>query len=157
MENADVIIKSIYVHLRSRFEEIFQKNTTMELWDDLPLWSITGSIQLFIDPKSNCFHEKFQFHKVEFKEKNGESGKELDGIEFYNVFRSIGLFSNVLDLTLIETIRDMDLSRRHFCKCIRCNKFFYNSTKKMRDYCSTKCTNAVRQKNYRKGKEDKVE
>jgi len=156
-KNVERILKCIQVHLRSRLEAIFQKNSEMELWDDLPLWPINGTINLFVDPKSHGFHELFQFAKVTLDDETKKSGKELDDTKNNNLFKIILLLSDVLDLILLEIIRDMDLTKGHFCKCPRCSSYFYNPTDKERISCSTRCTNAVRQQKYREGKEGKDE
>ena len=150
-KNVERILKCMQVHLLSRLEAIFQKNTEMELWDDLLLWPVNGTIHLYVDPKSHGFHEQIQVSKVTLDDETNKSGKELEDIKNNNLFKIILLLSDILDVILLEIVRDQELTKRHFCKCPRCGNFFYNPTKKEIIYCSKRCTDAIRQQNYRKG------
>jgi ribosomal protein S27AE len=61
----------------------------------------------------------------------------------------INALKKIMDLWLVEIIRDLDFSPRRFGQCPRCGGFFYSPTAKERVYCSTRCGGAARQEKFR--------
>jgi hypothetical protein len=120
-------------HLRSRFGDIIE-NTKM-LWE-MPLWRISGSIEFTVQATANRFHERFQLCKA-------TPGNGINHLK------------KNFDLWLIEIIRDLDSSPQRFGQCARCGLFYYSPTEKARTYCSTKCSNAVRQQKFRRERRKK--
>jgi hypothetical protein len=53
---------------------------------------------------------------------------------------------------LIEIIRDLDFKPNRFRQCPRCGNFFYQPTEKKSIYCSIRCGNAVRLKEFRRAR-----
>ncbi len=121
------IISAMQKHLRSRLEAIFKNATEMLWWDEL--WSISVSVKFIIDPRTNRFREVCQLQKVKV-------GNEPNA------------YKKILDLCLMEIIRDLDSNPRRFGRCPHCSSYFHNPTDKKRIYCSTRCSNAVRQQKF---------
>jgi endogenous inhibitor of DNA gyrase (YacG/DUF329 family) len=123
------IMQGLQKHLRSRFNKIIH-NTILLV--EMPLWTVRGSLKLTVD-KENHFYERFRFLKV--KEEN-----ELKAMK------------KLIDLALVEIIRDLDFKPRRFHQCPKCKSYFYQPTEKERIFCSTKCGDAVRLQKFRKEK-----
>lgn len=132
-DNLFNIMDALQRHLCSRLGDIV-KNVKM-LWE-MPLWQISGSVQFTFDPFEKRFYERFQLRKV-------KRGNEIKALK------------KIIDLWLIEIIRDLDSSPRRFGQCARCGRFYYNPTEKVRTYCSTRCGGAARQETFRKGRREK--
>jgi len=129
------ILGEMQKHLRARLEDLV-KNSTSYREEELLLWSISGTMNFIIDPITNRFRQVFQLQKVKI-------GNEQNA------------FKKVLDLNLMEIIRDLDANPRRFGRCPRCRSFFCNLTDKKKIYCSLKCANSERQQKCRKGRRDK--
>ncbi|WP_155301812.1 hypothetical protein [Desulfosarcina widdelii] len=126
-QSALIIIGALQEHLRLRLDVIIE-NKQM-LWE-MPLWQISGSLTFTLDPLDRRFQERFQLRKV-------KRGNEINALK------------KVMDLWLVEIIRDLDFSPRRFGQCPRCDGFFYSPTAKERVYCSTRCGGATRQEKFR--------
>lgn len=61
---------------------------------------------------------------------------------------------SVLLLNIVSAL-DSDIMRIKRCKKENCNTYFWQPTKRPKNYCSQKCAGAVRQKKYMNGKTDK--
>jgi hypothetical protein len=129
------LLSALQKHIRSRLDGIIE-NKQM-LWE-MPLWEVSGSVLLTLHPIKNRFYERFQLRKV-------KRGNEINALK------------KIMDLWLIEIIRDLDFSPQRFGQCPRCGGFFYSPTERVRTYCSTRCANAVRQQQFRDGKRGKDE
>ena len=55
-------------------------------------------------------------------------------------------FNQIVDYTFLQLIMRLHLEPTRFKKCIRCNNYFYQKTKRLTRYCGIKCANAGRQK-----------
>jgi hypothetical protein len=121
------LIGTLQRRLRSRLGIIIE-NKQM-LWE-MPLWEISGSVTFTLDPRGRRFQERFQLRKV-------KCGNEINALK------------KIMDLWLVEIIRDLDFSPRRFGQCPRCGGFFYSPTAKERIYCSTRCGGAARQEKFR--------
>jgi hypothetical protein len=124
------IMQGLQKHLRARFNKIIH-NT--KLLVEMPLWTIRGSLKFTVENKAGRFHERFRFQKV-------KEGNELKAMK------------QLIDLALIEIIRDLDFKPRRFNQCPKCKSCFYQPTEKERIYCSTKCGDAIRLQKFRKEK-----
>ena len=122
------IMDGLQEHLRARFNKII-RNTKMLV--EIPLWTVRGSLQFTVENKAGCFHERFRFQKV-------KKGDELKAMK------------QLIDLALIEIIRDLDFKPRRFNQCPRCGSYFYQPTEKKRIYCSTRCGDIIRLQKFRK-------
>ncbi len=132
-ENDDLIY-GLQKHLRARLEKII--HNTKLLWE-MPLWKIAGSVEFTMDAREGRFYHRFHLRKI--KPEN-----ELKALK------------RIIDLALIEIIRDLDSKPNRFRKCTRCGNYFYQPTERKKVYCSIKCGDAVRlQKNRKKGGENK--
>jgi hypothetical protein len=120
-------------HLRSRFRNVI-KNSKM--LGSMPLWRVSGSVSLELDPIRNRFQEQFQLRKV-------KPGNEVKALK------------KIIDLWLMEIIRDLDFSPRQIGRCRLCGGFFFQPTIKEKRFCSEKCSNTIRQQKYREGRRDK--
>ena len=122
------LIQELQKHLRARLKKII--HNTKLLWE-MPLWKIGGSIEFTVDAKTKRFHERFRLRKI-------KPGNELKALK------------RMVDLALIEIIRDLDFKPNRFHQCPRCGNFFYQPTEKKSIYCSIRCGNAVRLQQFRK-------
>ncbi len=120
----------LHKHLRARLKKTVD-NTKMLV--EMPLWSIHGSLKLTVEAKLNRFNERFRFPRM----KPGDLLREI---------------KRLIDLRIIEIIRDLDLKPIRFRQCPRCGNFFYQPTKKEKNYCSTRCGDAERLQAFRKEK-----
>ena len=124
------LIQKLQKHLRARLKKII--HNTKLLWE-MPLWKIGGSIEFTVDAKTKRFNERFRLRKI-------KPGNELKALK------------RMVDLALIEIIRDLDFKPNRFHQCPRCGNFFYQPTEKKSIYCSIRCGNAVRLQQFRKKK-----
>ncbi len=124
------IMKRLQKHLRARFNKIIH-NTTLLV--EVPLWTVRGSLEFTVENIAGRFHERVRFQKV-------KEGEELKAMK------------QLIDLALIEIIRDLDFNPRRFHQCPKCKSYFYQPTEKKRIYCSTRCGDAVRLQKFRKEK-----
>jgi len=122
------LIQKLQKHLRARLKKIIHG---AKLLVEMPLWTISGSLEFTVEAKINRFHERFQFRRI-------KAGNELKALK------------RTVDLALIEIIRDLDFKPTRFHQCPRCENFFYQPTEKKSTYCSIRCGNAVRLQEFRK-------
>jgi len=122
------LIQELQKHLRDRLKKIIYG---AKLLVEMPLWTISGSLEFSVEAKINRFHERFRFRRI----KAGNEIKEL---------------KRMVDLALIEITRDLDFKPNRFRECPRCGNFFYQPTEKKSIYCSIRCGNAVRLQHFRK-------
>jgi hypothetical protein len=121
------LLGSLQQRLRSRIASIVENK---QMLGEMRLWQISGSVSFRLNPIENRFHERFQLRKV-------KRGNEINELK------------KIMDLWLVEIIRDLDFSPRRFGQCPRCDGFFYSPTAKERVYCSTRCGGAARQEKFR--------
>jgi len=127
------IIGVLQRHLRNRLRKVIKNNKM--LWS-IPLWRVSGSVSLELDRAGKRFQEQFQLRKV-------KPGNEVKALK------------KIIDLWLMEIIRELDFSPRQIGRCHLCGGFFFQPTIKVKKrFCSERCSNTVRQKKYRaeKGK-----
>ena len=130
---AEAIIDPLQQHLRSRLSSIIEHSD--QLWE-MPILRVSGTVEFAVDAVSGRFKEHFQLRKV-------RPGNEIKA------------YAKIIDLWLMEIIRDLELSPTRFGKCPRCESFFYRPTIKQKIYCSTRCADAARQAKYRQGRRAK--
>lgn len=118
-------------HLRRRLNKII-RNTLLLV--EMPLWKITGSLEFTVEGKVNRFHQRIQFRKV-------KEGNELK------------VLKQAVDLALILIIQDLDFKPDRFHRCPRCKTYFYQPTAKAKQYCSTRCNDAVRLQRFLKNRQ----
>jgi len=122
------LIQELQKHLRARLKKIVDNAMGLA---EMPLWTVSGSLEFTVNPITNLFHERFRFRKI----KAGNELKEL---------------KRMVDLAFIEITRDLDFKPNRFHQCPRCGNFFYQPTEKKSIYCSIRCGNAVRLQEFRK-------
>ena len=122
------LIQELQKHLRARLKKIVDNAMGLA---EMPLWTVSGSLEFTVNPITNRFHERFRFRKI----KAGNELKEL---------------KRLVDLAFIEITRDLDFKPNRFHQCPRCGNFFYQPTEKKSIYCSIKCGNAVRLQEFRR-------
>ena len=122
------MMQKLQKHLCSRLKKIIHN---AKLLVEMPLWTISGSLEFKVEASINRFHERFRFRRI-------KAGNELKALK------------RMVDLVIIEIIRDLDFSPTRFHQCPRCEKFFYQPTEKESIYCSIKCGNAVRLQQFRR-------
>ena len=106
-ENVE-LIHGLQKHLRARLEKII--HNTKLLWE-MPLWKIAGSVEFTVDAKGGRFYQRFHLRKI--KPEN-----ELKALK------------RIIDLALIEIIRDLDSKPNRFRQCPRCGSYFYQPTER---------------------------
>jgi hypothetical protein len=132
-ENVELVY-GLQRHLCARLEKII--HNTKLLWE-MPLWKIAGSVEFTMDIKEGRFYQRFHLRKIKPENK-------------------LKALKRIIDLALIEIIRDLDSKPNRFRKCPKCSSYFYQPTERKKVYCSIRCGDAVRlQKNRRKGRENK--
>lgn len=128
------LTQKLQKHLGARLKKIIHG---ARLLVEMPLWTISGSLEISVEAKINRFHERFRFRKI----KAGNELKEL---------------KRIIDLAIVEILRDLDCKPNRFHECPRCGNFFYQPTEKKSIYCSIKCGNAVRLQEFRKKRRKKT-
>ena len=124
------IMDALQRHLRSRFRKVVKNS---EMLGSMPLWQTTGSVSIELDPIRNRFREQFRLRKV-------KPGNEVKALK------------KIIDLWLMEIIHELNFSPRQIGRCHLCGGFIFQPTIKEKRFCSERCSNAVRQKEYRKGR-----
>jgi hypothetical protein len=124
----DILLYGLQKHLCARLKKIIH-NTDL-LWE-MPLWRIGGAIELTMDAKEKRFYERVCLRKMKPENK-------------------LKALKRIVDLALMEIVRDLDLKPNWFCQCPRCESFFYQPTKRKKVYCSIRCGDAVRLKKIRR-------
>lgn len=120
--------QKLQMHLRARLDKII-RNT--ELLVEMPLWKVSGTLEITVEAKLNRFNERFHFRKT-------------------NKANELKVLKRMVDLALIEIIWDLDFKPTRFHQCPRCKSFFYQPTEKEKVYCSIRCGDAVRLRKFRK-------
>jgi len=129
----DEMIQLLQKHLRARLKKIIHKTKFLV---EMPLWSINGSLEFTIEAKTNRFHERFRFRRL-------RTDNELKAL------------IRMVDLALIEIIRDLNFKPNRFRQCPRCKTLFYQPTEKAKAYCSIRCGDAVRLQKHRRERRKK--
>lgn len=109
-----------------------------EILDTSMMWEIDGFLRIGINLTSHVFTERFI--------PLGLSQRS-----------SLQLHKQLIDLSIILLILDLDLKPDRFRQCQKCNKYFYQPTTREKNYCSLKCAANVRQARYRTRKEREKE
>jgi len=122
------LVNGLQKHLCARLKKVI--HNTKLLWE-MPLWKIGGSIEFTMDSKTKRFYERFRLRRM-------TGGNDLKALK------------RIIDLALIEIIRDLDFKPNRFRQCPRCGSFFYQPTEKEKAYCSIRCGDAVRLQKFRK-------
>jgi len=118
----------IQQHLRNRIFKIMEYMVKYPA--KMPLWEMEGAVRLVIHPGDH-FSEMFTLQVEDFDDVN----KQL---------------TDLIDLRLAELIRDLDLHPKRFQECLKCGELFYQPTSREKNYCSVKCSGAVRQARFQK-------
>jgi hypothetical protein len=62
----------------------------------------------------------------------------------------------IVDLRLIELVRDLELKPQRFRHCDRCQAVFYQPTERVKNFCSSRCAGTIRQARYTNRKRKEV-
>lgn len=124
------IMDALQRHLRNRFRKVVKNN---KMLGSMPMWRVSGSACLELDPIGSRFQEQFQLRKV-------KPGNEVKALK------------KIIDLWLMEIIRELDFNPRQIGRCLLCGGFFFRPTIKEKRYCSERCINTARQQKYRAGR-----
>jgi hypothetical protein len=127
---SDALIKGLQKHLCTRLKKIIHST---KLLVEMPLWKVSGSLEFTVEAKINRFNERFHFRNI-------------------NPDNELKVLKKIVDLALIEIIRNLDFKPTRFHQCPRCLAFFYQPTEKGKTYCSIRCGDAVRLQQFRKKK-----
>ena len=99
----------------------------------MPLWKITGSLEFTVEGSAKRFRQRIQLRKV-------KEGNEIK------------VLKQAVDLALMLIIQDLDFRPDRFLRCPRCKVYFYQPTGRVKQYCSTRCNDAVRLERFKKRK-----
>jgi hypothetical protein len=124
------LLPALQEHLGNHINRI---TSSSEMPVEMPFLIFNGSLELTLDRGGTRFYQRLRLLDV-------KEGDELN------------ILKQALNLTLLQVIRDLDLRPKRFRKCQRCNAFFYQPTARKKDYCSTRCNDAVRLQRFRKQK-----
>jgi hypothetical protein len=129
----DQFFLELQQHLKSQIERIAvaDKNSTKNT--GTPIISMQGYQKVYFDEETGTF--KGRFHPV-IKKDNPLA--QLD----------IGEEKQILDLILSDLMADYGLRPDRFRRCERCSNIFYQYTANEKIYCTTRCSNAVRQSRF---------
>lgn len=134
-------LKRLQAHVRKRIQTIVNQSAGWA-WRGLELWKVTTSLSLKMDPvktmgvPSDDEYDRF-FLKLTPRTTAGPSlnyGKAL------------------FDLRLAELIGDLNLQPSRFRVCSKCQSYFYQPTKRAKNFCSPQCAGAARQARYEQRK-----
>ena len=125
--------RELQQHLKSQIERITaaDKNSTEKT--GTPIISMQGYQEVYFDEETGTF--KGRFHPV-IKKDNPSA--QLD----------LGEEKQILDLILLDLMADYGLRADRFRRCERCSNIFYQYTANEKIYCTTRCSNAVRQSRF---------
>lgn len=124
------LLPKLQKHLRGRLNTIIRKTTVL---NEMPLWKISGSLEFTVEGKTNRFRQRIQLRRV-------REGNEIKALKM------------AVDLALMLIIQDLDFRPDRFHRCPRCKAYFYQPTAKVRQYCSTRCSDAVSLERFMKRK-----
>jgi hypothetical protein len=124
------LLPEIQKHLRRRFNKIMRKTTFLV---EMPLWKITGSLEFTVEGSAKRFRQRIQLRKV-------KEGNEIK------------VLKQAVDLALMLIIQDLNFRPDRFQRCPRCKVYFYQPTDRLKQYCSTRCNDAVRLERFKKQK-----
>jgi hypothetical protein len=116
--------EELQAYLVGRLNELADTATQIA---ELPLWTLSGTLQVNANPLTGQFTEEFSLEK-------GEQWLE-------------GQKKNI-DWTLTRLLWDLDLEPGRFRRCARCGKVFYQPTSRDKNYCSKRCAGNERQRRY---------
>lgn len=128
VDDREALWKALQKHLCGRIRKIMH-NTLLLV--EMPLWKISGSLEFTVEAKVNRFHQRIRLRKS----KTGNA---------FKVFRI------AMDLALMNIFQDLDFKPNRIRQCPRCGIFFYQPTEKTKQYCSIRCGDATRLKQFRK-------
>ena len=127
-------LERLQAHLRKRLLQIIEDSFL--LWE-MPLWSLSGRLQLNVHGLEGRFIESFISHGA---------------ASVSDISKARGL----TDLRLYELIRSLDLQPKRFRQCPQCNTLFYQPTARPKEYCSATCAGTVRQARFRKRRNSRL-
>ena len=125
--------REIQQHVLSQVEKIMAAGSADMNKEGAPLISMQGNHVIKYDAESGTF--KGLFLSV-IKKDNPSAQMDL------------GEEKQLLDLILSDLLINYSLRADRFRRCERCNKIFYQYTANKKIYCSTRCSNAVRQSRF---------
>jgi hypothetical protein len=133
-------LRKLQAHVRERMQTIV--NSSLDYWGNLDLWQITTSLSLRMNPEKAVMGvPKEEWDRFILKlTPQVEPGLSLD----YG--------KALFDLWLTELITDLDLQPSRLRVCSKCQSYFYQPTKREKNYCSPQCAGAARQARYEERK-----
>jgi hypothetical protein len=120
-------------HLRERLDQI---TTGGAFGTETPLWKSRVVITFSSETVKGRFVEKLS-------------------LDLAKRTSHLNMLKAIVDLRLIELVRDLELKPQRFRHCDRCHTVFYQPTERVKNFCSSRCAGTIRQARYtqRKGKE----
>jgi len=123
----------LQLHLLARLEKIMELKNKDIGKTGLPLISMQGNQEIYIDDDSGTFLGRFRPAITK-----DNSTAELDLEEE----------KQILDLILSDIMINFSLMADRFHRCERCSNIFYQYTANEKIYCSPRCSNAERQSRF---------
>ena len=125
--------REIQKHVLSQVEKIMDAGTADINKERAPLFSMPGNHVVYYNAASGTFKGRF---RPVIKKDNPSA--QLD----------LGEEKQILDLILSDLMTDYGLRADRFLRCERCSNIFYQYTANEKIYCTTRCSNAVRQSKF---------
>jgi len=122
--------RQVQRHLRKRLHQIAGETT---FGVEQSLWKVRASLTFSKAPIEGRYVERLS----------------LDPAKRTNDLKKLAA---VVDLRLIELVRDLELKPQRFRHCDRCHVVFYQPTERVKNFCSPRCAGTVRQARYERRK-----
>jgi hypothetical protein len=134
-------LKRLQAHVRKRIQTIV--DSSLNFWRNQDLWHVTTWLSLKMDPVKAVMGvpEDDAWDRFILK----LSPRTTAG-------PSLNYGKALIDLRLAELIGDLNLQPSRFRVCSKCQSYFYQPTKREKNYCSPQCAGAARQARYEERK-----
>jgi hypothetical protein len=138
-------LKGLQTHVRERIQAIVDQSSGWA-WRGLELWHVPTSLSLRMNPEKAVMGVPDDDALDRFILKLAPQVEPSPSLDYGKAF---------LDVSLAELIGDLNLQPSRFRVCSKCRNFFYQPTKRAKNFCSPQCAGAARQARYEKRKRGK--
>jgi hypothetical protein len=131
-------------HLSGRIETIM--DASLQLLDDFPLWTIKGGIEVKARPVGVTYKPGRSDHFIlkTLIQDPEESAED-----------PLKKAKDLVDACLVDLIYILDLKPSRFRKCQECGAYFYQTTSRKKNYCSSGCAAKIRKRRFIGRKKEK--
>jgi hypothetical protein len=135
-------LKGLQAHVRERIQTIVDQSSGWA-WRGLELWNIPTSLSLRMNPEKAVVGVPNDDEWDRFILKLSPQVEPGPPLDYGKAF---------LDVWLAELTGDLDLQPSRFRVCSKCQSYFYQPTKRAKNFCSPQCAGAARQARYEERK-----